>query len=224
KNFNDKLTKVNDEIINYQKRQKYDEVWYRFKNSFSQNQNDFINDLLASYKNAFGSMELRNLNSIVLILKALNKEEKAVEIMKDFFEKKAEYLKEEDTFYNPIPNDLDEEVKNLYRETIKESEIIKPLDKVLDKVLSHGWSNKDEEMLKFYKIEDYYKLFISDNENVGHYVSKLIIWSKSHNNSFQVEAGKIAVEALKRIWNESDFNKIKLQKVYKLDFDSEDEN
>ena len=74
-------------------------------------------------------------------------------------------------------------------------------------------------MLKCYKVEDYYNLFISDNENIGFYVSKLVNWSKSSSDSFLVNAGKNTILALKKISSESEFNKLKLEKAYGLKFE-----
>lgn len=215
-NFNKILEKQNNEIIENQKYQRYSDVWYRFRNTFNQTEDEFIEELIKAYKDAFHSIDINNLNSIILILKELGKKDEVHQIIQEYFENKTEYLSILDLRYRNEPSEFDPDLRSRYYEMIKNSDNLKPLNELLDSVLSNDWGGKDEEMLKVYEVDDYYDLFLSNNENIGFYVSKLINWSRSSSDSFLVNAGKKAIQALKQISSESEFNKLKLEKVYEL--------
>ncbi|TSA27352.1 hypothetical protein D4R71_02275 [bacterium] len=218
-NFNQILKQKNNEIIENQKYQRYHDVWYRFRNTFNQTEEEFIDELMKAYKDAFNLIDIKNLNSIILILKALGQKDKVDQIINEYFNDKTDYLNSLNLKYHSEPLEFDPDLRSKYYDMIKKSDDLKSLGEILNKVLSEGWSEKDEEMLKCYEGEDYYNLFLSDNENIGFYVSKLVNWSKSSSDSFLVDAGKKAIQALKKISSESEFNKLKLAKAYELKFE-----
>ena len=207
---------VNDELL---KIKEFSQRFYKaniiplYKNSFNNNEDDFMETLLSYYNKHYIHINISILDGITTILRSLDKNDDADQIINHFFENNDSILTE-----IPYIHQMNEfhghRLDPLIMQKIDELQFI--TKKSMDlRTIIHRLSYKEpiedfEYNIRIFQsasVDDFYQLFKSENsEHLSVYISQ----NRNHPN---------IIEALKRIAKESRFNKVRIANLYGITVD-----
>ncbi len=151
----------------------FSEAWKLFHNSFSDNKDELIVNLRDSFKKSYLQVSPSNLNATVRLLRQLERDDIANEIIDYYIEKRNDDQNIFDLDNYAFSSDIDD---TILRERFKLAfttgrQLPTLLDAVTQIAEQHGWSQEQIQVVEKASEEDYFQLFM---QNQGDNLSKVI--------------------------------------------------
>jgi hypothetical protein len=225
KEFPERLKKKNDLHKVQNRDESYREAWAPYSNSFDDNEEGFIEGLLKAFRANIEILTPRDLQSVVDLLRQLERAGDADALVDEYFERRnsasdIQALKRIDksTFSDDIKDEylidkLREALKPAEKDTRTLAEVVRPM------ALTEGWSIDDVRHMNSFSVDDYYKFFKSESgERLYWCVKKCLDFAehKGDNGTYE-SVGEKAKQALLKIAGESNFQRIRIKTIYKLE-------
>jgi hypothetical protein len=209
-------TKKNDQIIASKSEGSFSDAWCSYHDSFADNKEEVINTLYESFKLNAKNITPLNLNGTVTLFRELGETEKASELI-DFYitlrgEEKQLFNVEENNFFGDI---RDEEIIKKFKEKYSNTVSTESVEQVLERIASKdGWNQKDEVILANTTADEYYRLFKSKTgPQLSSYIHKCLQFGQfANSDEQQMQIANRAKEALLKIANESEINRLRVKK------------
>jgi len=206
----------NEQIIASKSEQAFSNAWDIYHYSFNDNRDEVIDGLYHSFNNNCKHITPLNLDGTVSLFRDLGENEKASELIETYINKR----KNETEIFNMEENNLfgnikDTELISRFNDTYSASVSVETAKQVLYRISDqNGWDQSDETILANTSIDEYYGLFKSENgRRLSSLVKKCLDFGKFHGgNEAQIEIGRRATEALRKIGLESDINEKRVRK------------
>ena len=206
----------NTALLNEKARGSLRKVWDLYHNSFDNNQEELVFQFMNAFKKNPTHVTLTNLNGIVTLFRGLGEDKKASELIDLFIQaKKGQneiFNLEKTNFFGDQPDD---EIVNKFNAIFQDSLVTENISVVLNRIMpKNGWSPKDESVLAQASTDDYYQVFKAEKgDHLASFVQMCLSFGRFANASPQQQliANK-AIDALKRIANENDLNKMRVRK------------
>ena len=139
----------------------FSEAWGLFRNSFDNNQEELIKELIRTLKLSVKLISPSNLNSTVRLIRALGREEDADALIDFYIENRSNEQSIFDLNNYPFSSDVDDQ--NLiakFNLALSHNIVLRSLDEVVDSLVSNNsWSQDDLDVLRNSSIHDFYVLF-----------------------------------------------------------------
>ena len=209
-------TKKNDQIIASKSEGSFSDAWLSYHDSFANNKDEVIKTLYESFKINAKNITPLNLNGTVTLFRELGETEKASELI-DFYitsrkEEKHLFNMEENNFFGDI---RDTEIIEKFQAIYSTSVTIESAEQVLERIADqNGWNPKDEVILANTTADEYYTLFKSKTgRKLPSYIHKCLQFGQfSSSSEQQMQIANRAKEALLKIANESEINRLRVKK------------
>jgi hypothetical protein len=216
------LDKENTEARAQQGQATYGRTWDLWKNSFDNNEQEFVQALIASFRSNSMHLSLNNLQTTVEVLRDLEQDQAASELIDSYLVQHATDLQVLDAQRSTL---LMRDVKDHYLverlhvvwQAAKEKRTLAEIVKEL--AASNGWSRDDIEVLAACNVEDYYDFFKSEkSDHLYFYVRTCLRFEEVAGVSEQetLIAAK-AREALLRLASENRINRLRISAIYGID-------
>ncbi|MBC8286958.1 MAG: hypothetical protein H8E42_05720 [Nitrospinae bacterium] len=219
-----KLAKpLNIQFKNGQSQEAFHKVWENFHTSFQEKETDFSNRLIHSFNENMESLSALDLNGTVTILKELNMEDKANELI-DPYIKMHEKKNIFDLGAYHFAGDIKDQVINQkFNQKFSETKEELDLRNVLIDMSKGGrWGEKESDKIASSTENDLYSVFMNpgDGELKEMINMCLGLQSRYPNNDNYKNVHATTIKALKKISEENPLNKIKL-KYYGIKLDNQ---
>lgn len=211
------VEKYNQEILESNSKDQLRSAWDPFHSSFKNNKDEIVNSFYEKTIENLEHVRLNDLIGTVTLLRKLGENNKA------------NYLVDQ---YTPKPLDIEE---NHFRHDVKDEYLLRKLEDfqkqrialpTIEEAIKNMtetsiWSDLEVLALANSSADELYNFFKSiDDRKLHLYVKSCLDFTKISNPTDNYKKiGNITLEALKKIWNESDINKIRLTR-YNLNFDN----
>jgi hypothetical protein len=185
-------------------------VWVRYRNSFDDDEKQFIDELLVAFEKNAKQLPLSELNHSVKILKRLNRTAEASAILKTYLEQRSEdpaFFDLKANSFGPYIDDAD--VQQACNDKVKAKTAKRaPFEILLDIHKHKGWSPGDLEVLVDTSVDDYYAMFkMPLGDDHGRLVASALHFREFANQEKEfVAIVEKAEEALRRIAKEHELN------------------
>ena len=214
--FLDLLKKRNDAIIRDESSNSFTKAWDKYHNSFTIGKEELVNTLYDSYMINCRYISAGNLNGTVTLMKSLNEDEKAREIINKYVSEHSVDLE----FFNL--NELnhfgdikDPDIVATFRAVYEKNKINESAKDVLGRIAGrNGWNPKDIDILANTSAGEYYDLFTSElGEDLVSFVSTCLKFGdlNSSDEKYNIISNN-AKKALCKIAGESDLNRLRVLK------------
>jgi hypothetical protein len=218
--------KKKDELHKVQNRdESYREAWAPYSNSFDDDEEEFINGLLKAFRANIEILSPRDLQSVVDLLRQLERTGDVDALVDEYFARRnspndIEALKKLDksTFSDDIKDEylilkLRETLEPAKTDTRTLAEVVRPM------ALTEGWSIDDVRHMNSFSVDDYYNFFKSERGDRLYWCVKKCLDFAEHkgDNGTYESVGEKAKRALLRISGESNFQRIRIKTIYKLE-------
>jgi hypothetical protein len=217
------LEKKNNLARAQQGEHSYGKAWELYTGTFDDNEPEFIDELVTSFRANMEYLAVRNLQTTVEMLRDLERDDLAASLISEYFDKHAG---------DP---DLIKLQHHAFLDEIKDPRLIERLQaawlasaekRTLPEVLRdlsgrNGWGTEDVELLAVHSVDDYYTFFKSERSDSLYFCVRTCLRFGEFDNAGDKEkaiAAK-AVEALKRIASESRINHLRVEGIYKIALD-----
>lgn len=221
------LEKENRLTQSMQGKESFRKAWNVYHNSFKDNEQEFVDTLVSSFRSNMDVLALEQLGSVVDVLREFERGDLANSLVDEYF---SQHNSEEEIavirmsrgtiFISDIKdpyllsrlNDIwtsDEFDKRSLAEVVKEL------------TSKNGWGDDDVRRLSTFTADDYYQFFKSEeSRNLYHYVRKCLDLGKFESgNEVYKSIGAKAEEALRRIASESRINRMRVSRMFKIEVD-----
>ncbi|MFH7090980.1 hypothetical protein ACHWWK_27865 [Klebsiella pneumoniae] len=201
---------------------KLDEIWSVFRDSFNANQDDFVNALKGAIEEYMSRIPLSKVSSIFIILEELgvNCDSYITQYVDDLISRGS--LNKE---YNLLMNSTIEH-KGLYELINDKLNQIRKAEYDLDELLGrlsngNNYSSLHIDALNAYSEDDYYNWIITCNEDVLDKIRHGLLKFDDHVAPIpgQTQITDKAMAAIKRVARTSQLNKIRVERLLKINID-----
>ena len=206
--------KRNNEILASKAQDSFSKAWKTYHDSFDNNQEEVIDTLYKSFKENASHITPVNMSGTVRLFKELGEEEKAIELIEFYVEKRQN---EKEIFdmreVNTFGDINDEDIVSRFNAAYERSIVKEPLLNLLDRVArNNGWGHDDEVRLATTTVDEYYDFFKNTRgQPLGVYINKCLRFGQFSNGSDQMnEISNRVTQALIRIAKESKINERRL--------------
>lgn len=215
--FHDKATIKNQQVVAFKSKGDFSKYWQLYRDTFNDNGTEIINGLYESFKNNFKYMTPINLNSTAVLLRELDEDTKASEIIDIYIEKR----KDEIELFNMKENGVseaiskDQEMIDKFNDAYNQPVVIETINQVFDRIVSgNAWSNDDDVALVNTSIDEYYNLFKNESGNkLSLFIRRLLeLGSLENAGERRKDITKKTTQALQRIAAESKINKLRVKR------------
>jgi len=223
--FFDYLKLRNDEAIAQKGKDSYGEAWEHYKTSFNLDENFFVEKLEKGFRANAKYLLPINLHNTVEILRSLNRNELANELVDEYvplmIATNEEFLR---INYNSFNDFTDEYFLNKVKQIPKASVINLSFEEVLEKLRGNKYyPSENVSRLASFDDSEYFDFFKRQNSELIYYTTKFLL---SYGDDTDASPdGKIISEktkkALQKLASESLINKIRISDWFKLNFDEE---
>lgn len=225
--FTELLKKKNDQYKFQNRDESYREAWAAYGNSFDNDEKEFIEGLLKAFRANTDVLAPRDLQSAVDMLRQLGRTREADALIDEYFARRNSPADVE-VFQKLGKSGFSDDVKDAYliaklqgalasvnKDTRTLAETVKPM------ALKEGWAIDDVRHMNSFSTDDYYNFFKTERgENFYWWVKKCIDVGESKGDNGTYESiGEKVKQALLRIAAESDFNRIRVTNIYKMNVD-----
>jgi len=215
--FHEKAKEKNEEILASKAEGSFSKAWGLYHDSFDENDDQVISGLYDSFMATCKHVSPLNLNGLVTLLRELDENAKATEVIKQYIEVRGDEVALFETrrggaFFG---DKIDDEVKQEFDAHIEKNHPMPTPLEVLQKIAGkNGWDEEDEVVLLNTTSNQYYDLFKSiKGPELSSYVNTCLKFGRFSNATEQQrKIGKNAEDALRRIANESELNKRRVRK------------
>jgi hypothetical protein len=196
----------------------FSEAWDLFHGSFKNNTEELCVALIHAIKRAYKQISPSNLNSTVRLLRKLGHDDFADEAIKFYVDKRIDEINLFDLKNYPFSDDIDdikiiESFKLAYKQHKKNLFLI---DVIRNISKNNGWNDDDIEVFSQASVNEFYKIFTKANQKE---LNKIINTCLKFRDIAGFEKlSKNPIEALKKIAEDSEINKLRIIKYgIKLD-------
>jgi hypothetical protein len=198
-------------------------AWDLYTGNFDDNEQEFVDELVATFRANMEYLAVRNLQTTVEMLRDLERDDLADSLIREYFDKHADdpdlIKMRHYAFINDIKDSrLVERLQAVWRESAKERTLTEVLRDLSGR---NGWGPEDVELLAAHSVDDYYNFFKSERSDSLYFSIRTCLRFGEFDNAGEKEkaiAAK-AVEALKRIASESRINRLRVEGIYKIRLD-----
>lgn len=225
------LAKRNEEASRGQKQEAYRAAWKIYRSSFDDNEKEFIENLAAAFRPNMEIMSLRDLQSVVSVLRGFDQNTQAdafvdeylsvVDSMKAEWSADALYAFKEDALTSDL---TDEYLVAKLRQVLSPEDLDKrSLAQVVRSLMpQQGWNEEDIIRLDSFTADDYYDFFKNERSGDLYYlVKKCLSFGKIQNGGRYKSIGEKAERALRRLGRESRINRRRVLTLYGIDVGAE---
>lgn len=219
--FTIELDKKNEEARAQQGRDTYGRVWTLWRDSFDDNELEFIQALEVSFRPNMKHLSLHDLQSAVELLRDLEQDQLANDLVDDYFSQHFSRPVMLNLEHIPFMHSLKDhyiiERLNYVRDTTQDTRTLADVVKKL--ATSNGWDSSDTDIMASCDVEDYYHFFKSENSDCLYfYVKTCLRFGEfvNANEQYKLIAEK-ARGALRRIASESRINRLRVAGLYGID-------
>jgi hypothetical protein len=211
--------KKNEQAIARKGNDTFYTAWELYNNSFSDNEDEFVKELILQFEKNIDFIELSGVDSSISTLRDLGKDVEADTMADKYVNKHSERfipIFEETIFYRQIKdNYLREKIDNVIRNFHYEFDFAELIKKIAFK------EHPEYEELKFLASQDeddYYKFFKSVNSKDLYWYVKgcLRLEELNDQKGYRKAVATKAKEALKKISSENNLNRIKISRWFDL--------
>lgn len=226
------LNAKNDQCKAQQGSASYGKTWDIYSNSFADNEQEFVDNLISRFRSNMRILSLGNLQGAVAILRDFERNEPANSLIDDFF---GERKSEEDlegfrrAKRGPFSGELRDEYLLSRLQEISTITVVddRTLGVVLRSITSKEFlSYQDVSRLDSFETDDYYKFLKSEeSEDLYDCVRKCLDFDERDDEKWPYKSiARKTREALLRIASESRINRVRVSRLYKIDLDLTDAN
>jgi len=208
----------------------YREAWSPFNNSFENNEDEIVNELLTAFRIHAEVLSPRDLQEVVGLMRQLNRNTEANALIDDYFSQRSSAADVEG-FKGFKRSSFSDEVNDEYllhtfeellttsrKDTRTLAEVVEPM------AFTNGWELDDVRYMNSFSADDYYHFFKSyKGDKLYWCVKKCLDFDQlpGDNGTYQ-SVGRKAREALIRIAGESKLNRIRVSTRHKIDIPEPD--
>lgn len=206
----------NEEILQQKSAQEFHDAWDLYHNTFEENEEQLVEELQRSLIKNASSVSPTNLNSTVVLLRELDHDDKADELIEQYILARKEHPKVFDLNAYAFGGDVtDSIIRNSFASEYEKVDSKPSLLDVLKKLSSSNrWSPIDEEVLAESTPEEYVKIFDSESgENLDSLVRAGLQFKEwSNGNDARKTIGNNVEGALQIIGKRSRLNSLRVKK------------
>ncbi|MEH2087549.1 hypothetical protein [Nostoc sp.] len=208
--------KLNAKIIANKSEKSFSEAWRKYHDTFDSNEEELITSLYESFKENAKYISPTNLNGTVRLLRDLNENEKANEIIEIYIKQRKDEKGIFDIANYPFSDDINDKiiVKRFKQENALHKDYISP-EKVIESLVGkNGWSQSEIEILSSLTADDFYQIFTSQNgDHLSSWIDVCLQFDRIVNASEKLKTiSKNATESLVRIGKQSRLNARRVSK------------
>lgn len=210
-NFISELNQLKDNSENRKIKLHYNKLWHQiYAGSFQDNQDEFVTSLIKRFKECVSVLDLNELNNTAIILNDLNESKQSKLLVDYFFEHNSAALSQKDDhdylpFFTSVS--MTPYLQKRYDDHIQSLRPKISLREALMYMLNNsGWKHEHDEVVKQANEDDFYQLFTKENSEALHGIVTTAL----------ERSPKKVTSTLKRIAKENHFNKIRIQRLYKI--------
>jgi|GEM_PF-6339622 len=215
---------IENNVENRERYKPYDEAWDYYHNNFENNTERFIEKMYNGCQQNLDQIDPRNFESSMNILIELDEEERAEELIDQYFEVNKDRFREV-LASHPHSLPMSFEVKgeemnrrlNLIRD---ENQEIRSIEEIAKKVTyANGWGHNDVTELASHSVDDYEE-FIREtkSDDLNSYIKRLIEFGNYQSSSNeQIEIKEKTIEALTRICQDGGLNKLRIENKFDIE-------
>lgn len=218
---------LNDQIVASKSESSFSAAWRLYHDTFADNKAELIDGLYKSFENNAKYISRVNLNGTVRLFRELDENELAGKVIDLYIESHKDNPAVFDPSDYSFSRDItDNEIKKRFGELADEAKEEQTVRDVLTKIAGKdGWGGEDEKILANTSSNEFFEVFKSEEgEHLSAYVDICLRFGRFSNASEQQKRiADNAINALKRIANESPLNARRVQK-FGVVLDSDDED
>jgi hypothetical protein len=225
--FSLELEKKNNLDRAQQGEHSYNKAWDLYTGTFDNNEQEFVDELVTSFRANMQYLVVRNLQTTVEMLQDLERDDLTDALINEYFEKHAgdpDLVKmRHHAFFNEIKDPrIVERLQSVWQESTDKRTLAEVL---MDLSGRSGWGTEDVELLAAHGVDDYYNFFKSEKSDSLYFCIRTCLRFGELNNADEKEKmiTAMAVEALKRIASESRINRLRVEGIYKISLDDKSE-
>lgn len=223
--FNLELLKVNNITLFQRMHNAYNDAWKLYRNSFDNNENEFIQSLVGNFRSNIHYLSLSTLQSTIQTLRNFNYDDLIDQIINEYMEYHRSDIvnlnRENVILLQQIRDRLLIERLDVIWNSVKDERL---LSEVIAKLSSQdGWDKEDIRFLSQVTVDDYYNFFKSEkSEALYRYIQTCLRFADLVNgySEHKVKTNN-AKEALKKIAAESRINQLRVSELYGIALDDE---
>ncbi len=213
------LAKKNKEVKLRKGGSNYSKTWRLYDNSFEDNEAEFTENLIAQFNENIEALDTNDLDGAVGILRQLKKDNQAnnlVDIYIEFHKNNFTQNFLETIFFSRLNDSyIREKINQLNRKSRTEFST----EKVILRIFKKENDYEDIKFLASRDVSEFYNVFKSESSIEKYYLIQTCLQFEGGTEPFFKEVTTKAKEALKLIALESDFNKIRIENIYKINVD-----
>jgi hypothetical protein len=224
--FAPELEKKNEAARAQKGEHSYARAWDLYGNSFDDNEEEFIRELVATVRSNIAHLSVHNLQSTAGVLRDLGRDALAESLIGEYFDAHAgdaNLIKVlHGSFMHRVTDPLLEKRLQAAWQAVTDKRTLADVIKELSG--RNGWSPDDIEILASHGADDYYDFFKSENSDMlYHYVRTCQRFGDIANpDEKYVDIARKANEALKRLAAESRINRLRVTALYKVELEKSD--
>lgn len=207
---------ANDQIVANKSEASFSSAWSLYHDTFENNEEELVKAMRESLLENARYVSPLNMSSTVSLLRKLNKNEVADEIIDIYVQKNEDKKELFNLDRNPFSGRItDEKVIKKFNQKYSELKEIKSAEDVLENISGkNGWGRSDEEILASASEDDFYKIFKEKKGiDLNAYIETCLQFGKFSNATDQQKAiSEKAINALKKIAAENKLNELRVAK------------
>jgi len=203
---------LDTELRGKDKAKDFSNAWNQFHSTLTDNQDDFIGQLYGSTRQGAETIGSGDLNSTVVLLRQLKRDDLADELIKHYVDTHKDQPNIFDLSEHPFGGSIDDPaLRKTFDDTYAAHRRLPTLEESVIFMVEHSGHNQEHiEAMMSATVDDYYRLFTTPHE--GARLSDLIKLTLRFNSGEEALIGKKAREALNQIKGKSLLNAIRLGK------------
>lgn len=221
------LEKENRLALSMQGKESFRKAWDIYHNSFKDNEQEFVDTLVGSFRSNMDVLSLEELGVVVNKLREFERDDLANSLVDDYF---SQHSSEEEIagirmsrgtiFVRDIKDPyLLSRLNNIWTSAEFDKRSLAEVVKAL--AAKNGWGDDDVRRLNTFTADDYYRFFKDEeSRNLYYYVRKCLdIGTFESSNEVYKSIGEKVEEALRRIASESRINRMRVSQMFKIEVD-----
>lgn len=211
--FDEAAKRLDEDLRSAGRENAFSEVWHRFRNTFSDEEEVFIKDLYASARHAISQIGVNDLNSTVRLLRELKRDDLADGLVDEFVQARKGKPSAFDLKNHPFGGSIDDaKLRAAFDAAFVELNPLPSLeDAVKFMVENSGYNQEQIDAMKSASEDDYFALFMKQHVDVS--LQSLVKWSLRWDGTDHSEISAKARAALERIKATNPLNAVRVNRL-----------